>query len=324
MVFQPFLIQNATAKDVCGYVNILFGSTEEQNRFALKIIVTDIHKIAKEFIASTADQLAEKTFSINYLSIDDKRMISVILAKMREIKQTFRPVFSSKVEEGEVENVHFNSQTNILTFSYNEFQYKFPLTDMSTNDQLDLTRQMYSNLEMFSLLQSNAMNSLSNQIINKNQIIKKLAYTYCQKMDPFGTRPESVHDLLKNKHISQIFVSRKLTRYLETTVSDAIQQSFKYRQTAANASLELVNPKWEMIWSETVNEQGKHSGSDHTKESETEKVQIKDFGSETDIEETEDIAPSSSTQPTTKRKLQGLLRRNKKRMKTTSSNESVT
>ncbi|GAV28183.1 hypothetical protein PMKS-001653 [Pichia membranifaciens] len=115
---------------------------------------------------------------------------------------------------------------------------------------------------------------------------------------------------------------------MDTTAPDAIQQSLKNSRHAENKSLELVDPKWEMIWNETIVKQGKKSDCDDTKEEkETEKVHINDFGSETDEEETEekDTPSSSSAQPTTKRKLQGLLRRKKKkRMKPTSSNESIT
>ena len=327
MVFQPFVIQDTTAQDACAYVDIFCGPDSEEDQFVLKIIVTDIYRFAKEFIANTAEELAENTFSINHLSADDKRMTTVILDKMRQIKETFHPVLSSTMEEGEEKVVHFNTQTSILTFSYNKFQYKFPLTDMSINVQLDLTRKMYSDLEMFSFLQTKSMNSLSSQITNKNQIIKKLAYTYCDKMDPFGKKPDSVHALFKNKHISQLFVSREIIRYMETTAPDAIQQSLKNSGPAENKSLELVDPKWEMIWNETIVKQGENSDHDDTKEEkETEKVQMNDFGSETDVEETEkkDTPSSSLTQPTTKRKLQGLLRRKKKRMKPASSNESIT
>lgn len=335
MVFQPFVTHDLEGRSTCAYVDMFFSADTKNDPLVLKIVVADIHNFAKEFKATTEEELMKSTFAINMLSMDDKHTTAVILDKMKQIQKSFRHVLPPSTDESDEQTVQFEIQTNLLTFSHKSFKYKFILTDMSVSAQVELTRQMYSNLERYTALQTGALNSLSNQITNKNQIIKKLAYSYCEKMDPFGKMPDSVHNLYRNKCISQIFVSKRIMKYVETTATDAILQYLQRNTSNEATSTEFVDPKWECLWdgithpncefSDQSKAKGKekedNEGEEEEKEEDGMRIHIQEFGynaSNEQNEENEFSSSSSTTRPRPKRKLQGLLRRQQKRLKTSS------
>lgn len=86
MVFQPFLTHDLEGRSTCAYVDMFFSADTKNDPLVLKIVVADIHNFAKEFKATTEEELMKSTFAINMLSMDDKHTTAVILDKMKQIQ----------------------------------------------------------------------------------------------------------------------------------------------------------------------------------------------------------------------------------------------
>lgn len=309
MTYQPFPIKLPFESDESIiYVRILLE--DESNDYILKIIVTDIKHFSKEFKISSKSKFADLTFQINSLSLDDISIVDSIFGKLKHLKSSFKPY----VQENNEVSIDFNNTFDDITIFDNDFKYTFPLTNINELDELKIIKEIYSNIEKFSSYQNNLIDILSNQIINKDQIINKLSFSYYEKINPINNKPENLNDILNSKVISRLFINKRILNYFQTNFTDLFYESIE----SLNYS-NIVEPKWSIIWNKTIgnnNETSKESNEDKE-----DGIEILDFGEDKEEKEKKDhqsetyISTTTITQPKVKRKLQGLLRRNNKRSK---------
>lgn len=310
MVLQPFIIKLKDGKETRAYVDIITpDSTDvlQHPDFIIKIVVTDIHTFFKEFKAKTKNDFAQLTFHMNMLTMDDLSITDDIIFKLITIKSGFRSVLMSSSND-EINLRNLDGDKTELTFTHGQFKYKFPLVEVSVVDQLELMKAVYSNLENFTMLQTNAINAMSSEINNKNQIIKKLAVSYNEKMNPFvsNSQETDIDNIIKSKNITQLFVNKRIFKYFQTKSDDIIRESLQNQKHT-----DFTDPKWIQVW-EMANGEFKKS---KLEESEDVDIHIEEFGKDKTEEEIHHENQNFPTQPKVKRKLQGLLRRQKKKNK---------
>lgn len=321
MTYQPFL-----TKLPCGpnksitYVRILFD--DESNDYILKIIVTDIKHFSKEFRVKSESHFADLTFQINSLSLDDINIVDSIFNKLKHFESSFKPY----VQENNDVSIDLSNTLNDITIFNKDFKYTFPLNDMNEIDELRIIKEIYSNIEKFSSYQNNLIDILSNQIINKDQIINKLSFSYYEKINPINNKPDNLNDILSSKVISRLFINKRILNYFQTNFINLF-----YKSTENLNYNNIFDSKWSIIWNKTIgNNVQIDEGLENDNNNKPDHIEISEFGEDNEENkerqdeknhkfETHNL-PTTMNQPKVKRKLQGILRRNNKRNKTTKEN----
>jgi uncharacterized coiled-coil protein SlyX len=282
-IFQPFRTTTANGKETIAYVYIQC----EIEHFKLTIEVSNVHDFTRQFKCECLQELIDLTFKINQLSEHDKNASIKILENILTIKESFNL--------GSInENIFLNINEDIITLTNNNFKYKLPLIEPSIDNQLETIKLLYKNLETFSQLQATTIDLLSTQITNKNQIISKLANAYYTKLNPFTKRLGSDSQIYKSKSIKDLFVNRKMIKLMDTTPENIIQMA---KISENYPDVLFSNSKSNILWHKMV-----------PNEDLVDAIKINSFEAE---EEKTEPELSTESQPV-KRKLQGILRREKR------------
>lgn len=285
------------ARQIHLYIELVLSSTMYQPiEFEDKIIyltidtadgvsvnLTDIYTFSVGFYANSEQDFVSKTFQLNNLSNSDADSTNEIIQNIIQIQNNLHPTIRTNV-------CQFSNDFTHLTLFHEPFKYTLPMSKLTPEEELKLVKSIYGQLEQFSKLQNNLISSLENQILNKNKIIYNLADSYVQRCTY-----EKIDDIFNSKLISDLFVNRNMLDFAQSTVSDCIE---KLQLTSNTSIMNSKNdPLWRMI------------------------VQPTKTKSKT-LPITKELAPlasSESSPPTstskTKRKLQGLLRREQRKRK---------
>lgn len=240
------------------------------------ITLTDIYTFAVKFSAQSEDEFFSETYRLNNLSKSDTDSTNDIMENIKQIQDKLRPT----IQLGLCEVLQdFTS----ITLTNDIFKYTLPLSKLTPEDELKLIRSIHRELEQFSKLQNGLITSLETQILNKNKIISNLADAYVQRCTY-----EKIDNVFNSKFISDLFVNRNMLEFAQSTVSDCIE---KLQPTSTSSIRNCKNDKlWQLI------------------------VQPKKAANQLPIKR-EITSTQPSTSKTTKRKLQGLLRREQRKKK---------
>lgn len=250
----------------------------------VSVKVTDIYNFSLLFQVSSELEFFNMTYQMNNLSKSDLIDSSQIVEKFKEIGSCLKPILQHQ------KIVELSDDLTTLTLIHSPFKYSIPLSKLSATEELKLIKSIYQNLEKFSNLQNELIFTLDNQITNKNKIMLNIADAYVQKCTY-----EKEPNLFKSKYINKLFVNRSMLNYAQTTVPSCIDHlGFPEKNN-------VVSSKNESLWKKIVSTSNSTAectpDSDNTEVKEVKKV----------------MEDKLSPRKTTKRKLQGLLRREQKR-----------
>lgn len=301
MQFQPLLIKHGESKGL-SYLHINCDVFKRQ----LKIVITDIYTFAKQYTCKSDDELISTTFAINKLTKHDSLVVDDILMNISLLQAKLKPVLNPKV--GSL--IHMDGLASV-TLINDSFQYTFPVEQLDLEEQLEITKSLYSNLESFTRLESELVDSLTTQIKTKNHIIEKLVLAYEKRINPLPTHKESDTPLAQYKSIQQLFCNKQILSFVNTTPEHDFSSTCNSYLTKDSRIDALVNSNMEILWNTVIQKSKEEIHTAPGVSEMDEVVNIHCFG-ETDPEK----QSSPQTRPATvKRKLQGLLRREQKRNK---------
>lgn len=245
----------------------------------IKIIVTDIYTFSVWFNTTSEVEFFNMTYSINRLSESDLSSTGEIIKNIKSIAESFKPVLQQSVI------MEISDDKTVLTLINGNFRYQLPMTILPVTEEIKVVKSIYKNLENYVNTQDNLLLTLDNQINNKNKIMFNIADAYVKRCTY-----EKESNIFKSNYIGKLFVNRNILNSTESTVNSCIDQ-LKHSEDSVN----FLNPKNEVLWNKIIP---------------TSKPPI-----ETDAKSTPErvIDSQHSITKKTKRNLQGLIRREKKK-----------
>ncbi|AWU74976.1 uncharacterized protein C5L36_0B02380 [Pichia kudriavzevii] len=248
----------------------------------IKIQLTDVYNFASYFESNTREELIDYTFDLNKLTKFDKGAVPKIYENMYTLVEKLKPVLS--------EDFKCTLNEDALLLINGSFKYLFPLQSMPDSDNLLYIKEIYTNLEKLSIYEHLLIENLTNHIHTKNQILEKIAREYHNKVS--YSRNEKF-DILKSKHIKDLFINKQIMKFLVSKPEEIVEESSKISGIDSKC---LFTTGTQSIWNKIESEPRKEP-----------ELIIPEFGK---TDRKEDLNGPSN--PTSKRKLQGLLRRIKR------------
>lgn len=299
--FYPIFTRTTAKEETIAYVCL----ENDISAHYLNIEITNIHDFTYIFKINSEIKFINSTFQANQLTDFDRNSIVSIFENIGKIKNELQAgSFNNEFLELDV-----NKPSIILKFE--KFKYFIPLTTPSVKAELRIIKQVYTNLETFANVGSEVIDLLHIQILNKNLIINKLLNSYYLKLNNTNSTSKNATDLYKCKEIRDLFLNKQIFKFMDSSSHQTIKNY--NRSTPMRSSLFTNNGKliWDKVF-QPLNKLDDLETNDVPVSEEIIKSNVTEPDAETATETETETETTNSTSIPVKRKLQGLLRRQKR------------
>lgn len=307
--FYPISAQQTTTEKTIAYVSI----TNDIVKHSLIIEISNIHDFTYLFKINSDDEFVNLTFEINQLTAFDRNSIFTIFENIEKIKDGLT------ISTLNNEFLEFDLDKSLLVLKFEKFQYFIPMKTSDISDELRIIKQIYMNIETFAIVESEIIDLLNIQILNKNLIISKLLNSYYLTINNTNNTSKNANDLYKCKEIQDLFINKQIFKFMGSSSDQTIKNYT--RSTSIPSSLFTNNRKllWDKVFKpndKPVNLNFMHTSSlaGLIKSTATELEPETETEPQTETESQSETGRETTNLPSipVKRKLQGLLRRERR------------